>query len=254
MNISNITNNVKMFLTKNSSTILTVLSLAGVVGTVATASQDTRKAEDIITTARPRNKKEELKLTWKCYIPTAISAGTTMACILGSHYCSQKQKEALGSAYALSQLTLQKYQEKVIERIGKNKAEVLREDVMNEVAECRDPSIGFFSGMTKPIDTGHGNTLFYLIPAKLWFYSDKNFLDAQTNAMNHDVMTEMFYDGNEIMYRWGLPFDSRNSEWIFTAEDMFEPHYEAKLMDNGQVRVNIDYELISMSEWKKRGR
>ena len=239
---------------KNSPTILTVLSLAGVVSTVVTASQDTAKAKDVITVTRPRNRKEELRATWKCYIPTAISAGTTMACILGSHYCSNKQKEALSSAYTLSQLTLHKYQEKVIERLGKNKSEALREEVYNEVAEYQAPSIGFTSGMTKPYDTGHGNTLFYLIPGKIWFYSDKNFMDAQTNAMNHDVMTEMYYDENEIMYRWGLPMDKKNSEWIFTCDEPFEPHYEAKLMDNGQVRVNVDYTLTSMSEYQKRGR
>lgn len=239
---------------KNSPLILTVLSLAGVVSTVVTASKDTARAKDVITVTRPRNRKEVLRATWKCYIPTAISAGTTMACIIGSHYCSNKQKEALSSAYALSQLTLHKYQEKVVERLGKNKSEALREEVYNEVAECQAPSIGFTSGMTKPYDTGHGNTLFYLIPGKIWFYSDKNFMDAQTNAMNHDVMTEMYYDENEIMYRWGLPMDKKNSEWIFTCDDLFEPHYEAKLMDNGQVRVNVDYNLISMSEYQKRGR
>ena len=242
------------FIHRNSSTILTVLSVAGVISTVATASKDTAKAKDIITVARPRNRKDELKATWKCYIPTAISAGTTIACIIGSHYCSIRQKEALASAYSLSQLTLHKYQEKVIDRLGKNKAEALREEVYNEVAEYQAPSIGFCSGTTLPIDTGHGTTLFYDIPAKTWFYSDKNYLDAQRNDMNRDVMTEMYYDWNEIRYRWGLPPLRFGGEWIFTCTDLFEPRFEAMLMDNGQVRVNIDYDLIPMSEYKKRGR
>lgn len=246
--------NIKLFLSKNSPTILTCLSLVGLVSTVVTASQDTKKAEVIKKQTHPRNRKEEIEDTWKCYIPTAISATSTAVCILGSHYCSSKQKEALSSAYALSQLTLHKYQEKVIDRLGKNKSEALREEVMNEVAESQSPSIGFVGGMTKPIDTGHGNTLFYNIPTKTWFYSDKNYLDAQVNAMNHDVMTEMYYDSNEIMYRWGLPMDTYGSEWVFTCDELFEPKFEAKLLDNGQVRVNIDYELIPMSEYQERGR
>lgn len=239
---------------KNSPTILTVLSLAGVVSTVVTASQDTAKAKDVITVTRPRNRKEELRATWKCYIPTAISAGTTMACILGSHYCSNKQKEALSSAYTLSQLTLHKYQEKVIERLGKNKSEALREEVMNEVAEYQSPRYGITANKFLPIDTGHGTTLFYLIPADIWFYSDKNHLDAQTNAMNRDVLTEGYFDGNEIMYRWGLPMNKLYSEWVFTATEMFEPKFSSELMENGQVRVNIDYQLIPLSEYMKRGR
>ena len=242
------------FIRRNNSTILTIMSLVGVVGTVATASQDTRKAEEIIAYERPRDRKEAIKLTWKCYIPTAISAGGTIACILGSHYCSEKQKEALSSAYALSQLTVQKYQEKVVERIGKNKAEALRQDVMNEVAECQSPKYGITANKFLPIDTGHGTTLFYLIPADMWFYSDKNYLDAQVNAMNKDVLTEGYYDGNEIMYRWGLPMNKLYSEWVFTATEMFEPKFSSELMENGQVRVNIDYSLMSMSDYIKRGR
>ena len=245
------------FIKRNNSTILTIMSLIGVVGTVATASQDTRKAEEIIAYERPRDRKEAIKLTWKCYIPTAISAGGTIACILGSHYCSEKQKEALSSAYALSQLTVQKYQEKVVERIGKNKAEALRQDVMNEVAECQSPVLGIATQSTLPIDTGHGSTLFYDIPTKTWFYSDKTFLDNQVNEANKAVLTEGYNDLNEIRYRWGLPQSSLYSEWLYTATEFFEPKYQyddEALKETGQVRVNIYYEMVSKSEFLKRGR
>lgn len=248
--------NLSKFISRNSPKILTVLSLAGVISTVVTASKDTARAKDVITVTRPRNRKEVLRATWKCYIPTAISAGTTMACIIGSHYCSNKQKEALSSAYALSQLTLHKYQEKVIERLGNKKAEAVREEVMNEVAEIQSPAIGLCNNLTKPIDTGKGTTLFYDIPAKTWFYSDKNFLDAQTNEMNRDVRTEMYYDWNEIRYRWGLPFlPSQEAEnWVFTCDDYFEPKFQAMIMDNGQVRVNINYELVQWADYIRRNK
>lgn len=245
------------FVRNNSSTILTVLSLAGVVGTVVTASQDTAKAKDVITITKPRNRKEAIRVTWKCYIPTAISAGTTMACILGSHYCSQKQKEALSSAYALSQLTLQKYQEKVVDRIGKNKAESMRQEVMNEVAEYRSPVAEISTKSILPIDTGHGTTLFYDIPTDTWFYSDKTYLDNQVNQANQMVLTEGVNDLNEIRYRWGLPQNKLYSEWLYTATEFFEPKFQyddEALKDTGQVRVNIYYEMVSKSDYLKRGR
>jgi len=245
---------VKLFLSKNSPLILACMGVAGTIMTVYNAHQDTIKAEDIKKQTRPRNLKEEIQDTWKCYIPTAISVTGTIGCIIGSHYCSSKQREALASAYVISQTTLQKYQEKVIERIGKNKSEALREEVMNEVAEYQSPKYGITTNKFLPIDTGHGTTLFYLIPADIWFYSDKNYLDAQTNAMNRDVLTEGYFDGNEIMYRWGLPMNKLYSEWVFTATEMFEPKFSSELMDNGQVRVNIDYQLTPLSEYMKRGR
>lgn len=234
---------IKMFLSKNSPLILTTLSVAGVCSTVITSSQDTIKAKNIIDKSRPKNKKELIKSTWKCYIPTAISTTSTIACILGSHHCSSKQKNAIASAYALSQVTLQKYQEKVIERIGKNKARDIREEVDKEVANIKSPVSIFQSQLTDAIDTGHGKTLFYDIPGELYFYSDMNYMDKQVNDLNREVRTEMYFDWNELRYRWGLPYKKYGSELIFDVDRPLEVRYEPELMDNGQVRILVNYDL-----------
>ena len=234
---------IKMFLSKNSPLILTTLSVAGVCSTVITSSQDTIKAKNIIDKSRPKNKKELIKSTWKCYIPTAISTTSTIACILGSHHCSSKQKNAIASAYALSQVTLQKYQEKVIERIGKNKARDIREEVDKEVANIKSPVSIFQSQLTDAIDTGHGKTLFYDIPGELYFYSDMNYMDKQVNDLNREVRSEMYFDWNELRYRWGLPFKKYGSELIFDVDRPLEVRYEPELMDNGQVRILVNYDL-----------
>lgn len=234
---------VKGFLTKNSPTILSIFSIAGVCSTVITTSQDTLKANNIIEESRPKNKRELIRCTWRCYIPTAISATSTIACILGSHYCSSKQKNALASAYALSQMTLQEYQKKVIERIGKNKARELREDVDKEIGNIKSPVAVFQSQLTDAIDTGHGKTLFYDIPGELYFYSDMNYMDKQVNDLNREVRTEMYFDWNELRYRWGLPFKKYGSELIFDVDRPLEVRYEPELMDNGQVRILVNYDL-----------
>lgn len=234
---------IKMFLSKNSPLILTTLSVAGVCSTVITSSQDTIKAKNIIDKSLPKNKKELIKSTWKCYIPTAISTTSTIACILGSHHCSSKQKNAIASAYALSQVTLQKYQEKVIERIGKNKARDIREEVDKEIANIKSPVSIFQSQLTDAIDTGHGKTLFYDIPGELYFYSDMNYMDKQVNDLNREVRTEMYFNWNELRYRWGLPYKKYGSELIFDVDRPLEVRYEPELMDNGQVRILVNYDL-----------
>ena len=234
---------LKGFLTKNSPTILTIFSLAGVCSTVVTTSQDTMKAKENIDKMHPKNKKEIIKCTWKCYIPTAISASTTIACILGSHHCSNKQKNALASAYALSQMTLQEYQKRVIERIGKNKERELMGEVTKEIADRRAPVAVFQNQLTDAIDTGHGKTLFYDVPGEVYFYSDMNYMDKQVNDLNREVRTEMYFDWNELRYRWGLPYKKYGSELIFDVDRPLEVKYEPELMDNGQVRVLVNYEL-----------
>ena len=234
---------VKGFLSKNSPVILSIFSIAGVCSTVITSSQDTLKAKEKIEESRPRNKKELIRCTWKCYIPTAISASSTIACILGSHYCSNKQKNALASAYAVSQMTLQEYQKRVIDRIGKNKERGLMGEVTKEIANKRAPQAVFQSQLTDVIDTGHGRTLFYDVPGDKHFYSDMNYMDKQVNDLNREVRTEMYFDWNELRYRWGLPYKRYGSELIFDVDRPLEVRYEPELMDNGQVRVLVNYNL-----------
>lgn len=245
---------IKLFMNKNSPIILAGLGIFGTLSTVYTAHQDTLKAEHIKKQTKPRNLKEEIQDTWKCYIPTAISATGTISCIVGSHYCSFKQREALASAYLVSQTTLQKYQEKVIERIGKNKARDLREEVDHEIAEMRAPAVAFASQLSSIIDTGHGTTLFFDVPGERFFYSDMNFMDKQVNDMNREVMSEMYYDWNELNYRWGLPFKQFGSEHIFTNEHPLEVRYVPEIMENGQVKILVNYDLIPLSEYKERSR
>lgn len=239
---------IKLFLANNSPIILTSVGIAGVIATIVTAHQDTLKAQEIIRTMEPRDKKEELALTWKCYIPTAISAGTTIACIAGGHACSVKQKEALASAYILSQTTLQEYQKRVLERIGKNKERQIREEVTKEIADRQNsPVIGPTSVNTDIIETGHGNSLFYDSLAERYFKSDIAYLQKIENDINRDVRTEMYIDWNEILYRMGMPYKQMGEEHIIDVDHPLEFKFVPEIMENGQVRIVIAYKLYPRS-------
>lgn len=244
---------IKLFLKKNSPTILTCLGIAGVVTTVVTAHQDTLKAEDVLyDNPKIRSKKDEIKATWKCYIPTGISASSTIACIVGSHYFSGKQREALASAYVLSQTTLQEYQRRVIDQIGKNKEKALMEETVKGVAERRAP-VALYSQMEdEVIETGDGNTLFYDVPGERYFKSDINYLKTVVNDLNREVRSEMYFDWNEIRYRWHLPMKPFGREHVFDNDHPLEVSYVPEMMPNGQVRILVDYKLIPLSEYERR--
>ena len=79
-------------------------------------------------------------------------------------------------------------------------------------------------------------------------------MDAQKNKMNSEVRTEMYYDWNEINYRWGLPFKKFGSQMIFTVDHPFEPTYKPEMMENGQVRILVNYDLIPLAEYLERNR
>ena len=88
-------------------------------------------------------KKEEIQTTWKCYIPTAITAGGATACIVASTMKNNKRNAALAAAYSLSQETLTLTRQKIIETLGEKKECEIREQVDRERIERHPVSTGF---------------------------------------------------------------------------------------------------------------
>lgn len=249
MNLKQAAANAKIFLSNNSPLILTCMSIVGTVSTAVMASQATLKAEEILydNGAEDLAWQDKTRLIWKCYVPCGLMGLSTIGCMIGSHVCSENQKAALQSAYLLSQTTLQEYQKKVIERIGKNKEREVYDETLKEVANRQGAPATIYSdgGIAgEVIDTGHGNTLFYDVPGQIYFKSDINYIRSKVNDLNAEVRTEMYFDWNEIYYRWGLPMRKYGSEMIFDVDHPLELKLDPEMMENGQVRILLDYELL----------
>ena len=256
MKVKEAVNTARIFLSNNSPLILTCMSVVGTVSTAVMASQATIKAQDILydNGAEDLPWQDKVRLTWKCYIPTGLMGISTIGCMIGSHVCSENQKAALQSAYLLSQTTLQEYQKKVIERIGKNKEREVYDETLKEVAIRQGQPTTVYSdgGMAgEVIDTGHGNTLFYDVPGQIYFKSDINYIRSKVNDLNNEVRTEMYFDWNEIYYRWGLPMRKYGTEMIFDVDHPLELKLAPEMMENGQVRILVDYELYPKSTYER---
>lgn len=110
-------NRMQILFKRHSSTILTVISSLGVVGTTILAVKATPKALQLIEEAK-KDKQSELtrlevvKTTWKTYIPTTISGLSTIACIFGANYLNLRNQASLMSAYALLNNSYKEYVEK----------------------------------------------------------------------------------------------------------------------------------------------
>lgn len=93
------------FAKANSPVILAGAAVLGVVGVAVSAVKATQQADDIILAEVCENNgvditaKEKVKATWKCYIPTAILAAGTIACIAGSTAVGVRRLAAATLAY-----------------------------------------------------------------------------------------------------------------------------------------------------------
>jgi hypothetical protein len=199
---------------KNSPTILTGVSVAGLIATTVLAVKATPKAlrlikdeqnrrEDTCMVSQtvepdPLTKMETVKLTWQCYLPAAGVAAVTIACIIGSNSINLRRNVALASVYSITEAALKEYQAKVIETVGENKAKKISDDIAKDAIEKNPVS------SKEVIITGKGEALVYDTLSGRYFKSDIDKIRRVQNEFNRRLMDEMFITLNELYYELGL--------------------------------------------------
>lgn len=104
-------------LRRSSPTILTVLGIAGVVGTTVMAIKATPKAMKLIKAKKDELNTDKLtptelvQTTWKCYIPSALIGAGTIVCIIGIGVMDKRNQAALMSAYAMLNESYKQYRQ-----------------------------------------------------------------------------------------------------------------------------------------------
>ncbi len=236
---------------KNSPAILTGLGVAGLISTTVMAVQATPKALCILEedhlerngtlglTDVKATKKEIIKLTWKCYIPTMIMGGFTIGCIISANNINNKRNAALASLYSLTEKSLKQYQEKVVETIGENKARAIKDDIAkdNLLANPIDES-------TEIIITGNGETLCYDALAGRYFRSDIESIRKILNQLSRDLMSEMFIPLNNVYYELGLSGTILGDQVGWHIDDgLIEPQFSSQLTEKDTPCLVLDFSV-----------
>ena len=128
--------NVKLFLKRNGSTILTVLGGAGVVATAVTAVKATPKAIKLIEVYEEQKGEdlttlEKIKVAGPHYIPSILIGAGTISCIFGANVLNKRNQASLISAYALIDNSYKEYKKKVKELYG----EEAHKEVISSIAK-----------------------------------------------------------------------------------------------------------------------
>jgi hypothetical protein len=193
---------------KNSPTILTGVSVAGLITTVAMAVRATPKAVEILEAEKYLRSKELvqtslttkdiIKLTWKEYIPAAIMGAVTIGCIISANSVNLRRNAALAGLYSLSETTLREYKTKVVETIGKTKERQIKDDIAKERVNKNPVS------EKEVVITGKGETLCYEPLSGRYFKSDIEQIRKVINDATYKMMSEQWITVNEVYYDLGL--------------------------------------------------
>lgn len=197
---------------KHSPEILIAVGIMGMASSVVTAVSATPKAMRLIDEARERKqeeseetenyvdltKKEIVKATWKCYIPSLALFLTSATCLIGASSVHLRRNAALMTAYTLSESAMKEYQGKVVEQVGEKKEREIRDAVAKDDLQ-RHAVVN-----QTIIHTGRGNTKCLDSLSGRFFMSDRNLIDRAVNDLNRRMRSEMYISLNEFYEEIGL--------------------------------------------------
>ena len=246
-------NNLQKFIEKHSSAILTGISIIGVGVTTGLTIRSTIKAVKTVEKEKQEktifktiyadnksyqapivpkfDKKDIFLMTWKEYIPVAISGLSTILCIIGIHNLNRRTQASLISAYALLDNTYKEYRKKIQE------------------AYPDDPKVINFeheiikSKFDKNMELDKDKHLFFDYQSMRYFESTlKEVKEAEQHlndclAEDGYVCLNEMYDFLELPktpYGWQLGWSYIYSDTIYSEDDIklrFE--YEPITMDDG---------------------
>jgi len=225
----------------NTPAILAGVGVAGVITTTYLAVRATFRATQVIVEDEfkggiadtPKKRLEHrAKLTWKLYIPTAISGAITIGAIAGSTRIGSRRATALASAYSLSERAFSEYRGKVAEKFGEGKERSVRDELAQDRVTNNPPSSGMVitSGKVLCCEAFTGR----------YFECDMETLRRTENTINAKLVHSMYAYLDDLYDLVGLERTTMSDRIGWEVDRMLELRYSAVLHD-GKPCICFDY-------------
>lgn len=237
--------------TKYSPEILIAFGITGLITTTITAVKATPKAiesienraDELGVTSKELPIVEKVKVSWKCYIPSAVLGATSTACIIASNSVSTKRKAALVTAYKLSEAAFADYKDQVVTTIGEKKEEAIRDQVMKKVIDRQPVS------NREVIITEKGTTLCFESLSGRYFRSTRDAIEKAVNEFNAELINNNYLTINDFYDYIGLNGTKTgdNLGWKYHGlgrNGLIKIRFSSHLADDGETPcLAMEYEV-----------
>lgn len=242
MNIKTMAKSVWAGVKKHSPEILIGMGIAGAASSVIFAVKATPKAMILLEEKRQElgveklEAKEIIKTAAPVYIPTAVSFGVSVACIVGASSVNARRNAALTAAYTLSESTLRTYRDKVLETVGEDKEREIRQKAAIEqqqrTPELQTLVVSSAAGQLKCFDSLSGR----------YFVSTKNEIDKAVNEFNRQLRDDMRISLNDWYDLIGLDTNKLGDMLGWDIERGYvETCYASRLDEDGLPCLVVNY-------------
>lgn len=247
MNWADLIKRTERLFTSNSPHILTAI---GVSGTLATAfltgkasfqACNTIRHEELYEENRTMEPKERFLVVWKLYIPAASTGVLTVVCIIAANRIGARRAAAIAAVYSISERAFVEYKEKVVETLGVNKEQALRDGLAQDRV-TRDPVHD-----REVIITGNGEVLCHEAFTGRYFNCSMETLKKAQNDMNYQILNGMYASLSDFYEKIGLPLTSFSDEIGWTTDRSLELKFSATLSGDQRPCISFEYHVSPKS-------
>ena len=251
MNLKTFAKAVRRSASKNASKILGGLAITGSITAVYFAVTATPKAMILLDEKKKELNVEKLdvktivKTAAPVYVPTALSMVLSAGCVIGAVHVDERRNAALAAACTLSESALKTYQDKVVETIGKDKEQEIRETIaLEKMAQHPEPEK---IPAAKNINTAD---LTYDQQVKCWesltgnyFWTTKAMIEKAINGVNKQLLSDFRVSENDLFDYLGIDH-CRNGDllgWDTDSGLNIDIFYASRLDDEGMPCLTLEY-------------
>lgn len=188
---------------------------------------------------------EIVKSAWKYYVPSAITGGMAVACIVGASAVNMKRNAALATAYALSESALKEYKDAVLDEVGEKKEQSIRDRIAGK--RIKDNPVDDAT----VIDTHNGDTLCYDAWTGRYFKSSIESLRRAENELNRLMLTDDYASLNDFYDLVNLPSVKSGEQFGWAIrKGMIDLDFSTQLTDKGIPCLVIDHHFPPFAEFQ----
>lgn len=254
MNLKAIFDITKKGVIDNAPTILTALGAVGVISTAVLAVKATPIANDCILKDLEENGDYEdrwdkfsrvLKVTWRPYSTTAISAIGAIVCIAAAQRTNLRRQAAVIGAYTLSQETLREYREEAQEMLGRKKSQELDGNVAAKKTKKKPYK------ESNTVIIGNGEAIIYDAFSGRYLKGDIEMVRKAVNDFNQALIANSYASLNTFYELLGMEQTQMGEEFGFKDSALLDIEFDAHLDENNHPCLLMRYEVYpSRDYWK----
>ena len=228
----------------NAPAILTASACAGTIATAILTAKSTTLAiekiadycEDNLRSPEELSWKEKFAVSYRVYIPPAITGVCTLVSIIASNRIQYARGAAFALAYSGSEAAFKRYREAVADVVKPKDVE----KVKSRVAEKSVQSAGEpFPGTV--LVASSGNVLCYDIFSGRYFKSDIETIRRVENNINGQLNLECYASLNEFYAGLGLPPIAAGELVGWSDPNSLSVEFGSQLTEKGEPVLTIDF-------------